>query len=60
MDNAKCVRRGSVVATCNVHITLFCDHSWATDEPLRKNIPEPIPTKLEGATIQEMWQVGQG
>ena len=59
-DNAAWLKKGSAVAIGNGQITLFWDHCWATNIPLRSLAVASIPTELDGATVEEMWMVRIG
>lgn len=59
-ENAKWVSKGSAVAIGDGRSTLFWDHCWATDVPLRDLIIDPIPEALDGAIVEELWEPGTG
>ncbi|KAL2896029.1 hypothetical protein RDABS01_037813, partial [Bienertia sinuspersici] len=48
------------VAIGNGQRTLFWDHVWAIDKPLSKVTMQAIPEDIEGAIVEEMWEVGVG
>lgn len=58
-DNAQWVKQGTSVAIHNGKQTLFWDHIWATEMTLRVAAIHDIPPEIEGATMEEMWEVGQ-
>lgn len=60
--NGECglVKERFAVALGNGKSTLFWDHCWATDHPLRNLAIQAIPMDIDGATVEEMWNVGQG
>lgn len=59
-ENSKILCEGMRMAVGNGDTTLFWDHKWAANTPLSELITQPIPTELEGATVGEMWEAGQG
>lgn len=59
-ENASWLHKGSAVAIGNGLTTLFWDHCWASEVPLRSLATSPIPSDLEGATVEEMWISGHG
>lgn len=59
-DNAQWIKKGASTTVGNGLQTLFWEHSWATDTPLRELATQDIPSEVEGAIVQEMWEVGSG
>lgn len=59
-NNVQWLKKGSSVAIGNGKITIFWDHCWATKIPLRHQATSVIPTKFDGATVEEMWLEGHG
>lgn len=54
-ENAIFISEGAKVAVgYGVH-TLFWDHSWATNKPLRHYATTEVPHDIEGATVEEIW-----
>lgn len=48
-------QKGASVAVGNGRQTLFWDHNWATDQPLRNLAIHSIPEEIVGATVSEIW-----
>lgn len=40
--------------------TLFWEHKWVTNRSLRELATQPLPSEVEGATVDEMWNHGDG
>lgn len=59
-DNVNTLTKGAAAAVGNSKNTLFWDHVWAIGEPLREMVVQPIPLSVEGATVNEMWEMGSG
>lgn len=57
-DNVHGLKKGAQATVGKGRNTLFQDHSWATDDPLRELITQPVPNDLEGAIMEELWEVG--
>lgn len=54
-DNVQWIKKGSAVAIDNGKKTMFWDHCWATDSPLRSLATETIPDSIDGAIVEELW-----
>lgn len=59
-DNARFLCEGMRTSIGNGMNTLFWDHNWATNKPLSSLASQEIPAELLGATVGEMWEMGQG
>lgn len=59
-DNARLLCEGMKMAVGNGSQTLFWDHKWVTDQPLNDLVTHPLPMKLAGATVEEMWEPENG
>lgn len=59
-ENARYLCEGTKVTVGNGSSTLFCDHKWATDNPVIELAILPVPVEIAGATVEEMWEVDQG
>lgn len=59
-ENAKFLCEGIRTAIGNGARTFFWEHHWATADPLYTVATQPIPSELEGKTVEEMWDVIQG
>lgn len=57
-ENSQWIKKGSATAIGNGNQTLFWDHNWALDKPLRSLAILPIPVSIEGALVSEMWEQG--
>lgn len=58
--NVHTLKKGSATAIGNGQKKLFWDHVWAVDKPLRSECIQPIPSSIDGATVEEMWEIGNG
>lgn len=56
-DNVQWLKKGTSTAIGNGRHTLFWDHLWVTDIPLRSLVTHPTPEAIEGATVGEMWEM---
>lgn len=54
-ENANIICSGSRMAVGNGTKTLFWDHRWASEKPLREYATCVIPSDIDGATVEEMW-----
>ncbi|XP_021726206.1 uncharacterized protein LOC110693390 [Chenopodium quinoa] len=59
-ENASLLKKGSAVAIGNGGRTLFWDHVWATDGPLRDVAIDQIPEDIDGAIVAELWDDDSG
>lgn len=59
-ENVDTLQKGAAMAIVNGQKTLFWDHVWASDKPLRSECIHDIPSSIDGETVEEMWEVGSG
>lgn len=59
-DITQWLKKGSAVAIGNGRSTLFWDHCWAEDNTLQSVAMEPIPSSIEGAIVEDMWDPNLG
>ncbi|KAK9689452.1 hypothetical protein RND81_09G059900 [Saponaria officinalis] len=54
-SQANTISQGTAMAIGNGRNTLFWDHCWLDENCLSDKATAPIPTKILGATVSEMW-----
>ena len=59
-ENVNTLRNGARVAVNTGTSTLFWDHCWASNQPLRELTVQAIPQDIEGATVAELWDKDVG